>query len=296
MGKAETNIPIYSIDRFNPRPDSPQAYQVQYFNRNRNFQVSYPHRHDDFYEILHIAQGSGSYTIDGQTYAMAPGMIFFVSPGQIHELSLSPDVQGHIFLFTSFFYHFNKSDPFKLFELPFFYNIQGKASPLQLANQAQSLLFSEYFQKAIEEASNPGPDTDDLLRALLDLILIEAKRLYVKDRADLMPQKNLLLVKRFKQLIEQHAAENWSISQYAKQLGISANHLSETVKANTGRTSSQLIDDRMLLEIKRLLKHSKLSVSEIAYQLHFNDQSYFTKYFKKLEGVTPKEWRAQQGA
>jgi AraC family transcriptional regulator, transcriptional activator of pobA len=67
----------------------------------------------------------------------------------------------------------------------------------------------------------------------------------------------------------------------------------ETVKSLTGRTSSDLINDRMILEIKRMLVHSELTVSEIAYQLHFADQSYFSKYFKKLTQLSPLEFRAK---
>ena len=103
--------------------------------------------------------------------------------------------------------------------------------------------------------------------------------------------KSRILVKRFKQLIEIHGHENLAVKEYAFQLGVSPNHLSETVKLTTGRTSTDLINDRMIMEIKELLIHTSLTVSEIAYKLNFSDQSYFSKYFKKLTDKSPIEFR-----
>ena len=67
--------------------------------------------------------------------------------------------------------------------------------------------------------------------------------------------------------------------------------MSETVKMITGRTSTDLINDRMMMEIKRMLVHTELTVSEIAYRLNFADQSYFSKYFKKLSQQSPLEFK-----
>jgi AraC family transcriptional regulator, transcriptional activator of pobA len=286
-------IPSYGIDRFNPKPEQPQQYQVRYFTAQRSFSVAYPHRHHDFYEILHITQGTGTYIIDGQPYSIEPNTVFFVSPGQIHELSLSPNVQGHIFLFSSYFYHYNKTDAYKLFELPFFYNLQGSAAPLKLHSNTQVEAITGIFKQAIQEATSPQPDTPDVLRALLDLLLIQAKRLYTSVLPASQSSKSHILVKRFKQLLELHGTQNLGIAQYAQLLGITPNHLAETVKNTTGHTCSQLLYDRTILEIKRLLLHSNLSVSQIAFELNFADQSYFSKYFKKKEGLSPKEWRNQ---
>lgn len=291
MKNKKLEIPVYSIDKFNLKPETPIQFQVENFHIHRNFKVSYPHRHDDFYEILYLTKGNGSYTIDSKKYEIKPNSIFFVSPGQIHELDLSADIKGYIFLFTSYFYHFNKSNPYKLFELPFFYNLNSQTPPLFLEIAEKQENFSNLFKKAIYENLENLADCEEVIRAILDLILIECKRLYPAENEIDKTQKGKILVKRFKKLIEEKCIENLSIKQYAGLLQISPNYLSETVKATTGRTSTDLINDRMLLEIKQMLSHTDKIISEIAYQLNFADQSYFSKYFKKLAGVSPGEWR-----
>ncbi|MEA5460153.1 AraC family transcriptional regulator [Arcicella sp. LKC2W] len=285
------SIPVYSIDKFNSKTENTIQFQIEPFDIHRNFKVTYPHRHDDFYEILFITQGEGVYTIDMQDYVIKPYTIFFVSPGQIHELVLSEDVQGFIFLFTSSFYHFNKTDPYKLFELPFFYNLAQETPPLYLENEAERQNFIDLFKKAIQENYLKLADNEEVIRALLDLVLIQSKRIYPVHVTEESTNKGRILVKRFKQLIEEKCQENLSVKEYAELLKITSNHLSETVKNITGRTSTDLINDRMIMEIKRLLTHTDLGVSQIAYQLNFADQSYFSKYFKKLTNQTPVEFR-----
>lgn len=285
------DIPVYSIDRFNRQAEKAIQYQAELFDINRNFKVSYPHRHDDFYEILFLTQGEGIHTIDFQQYAIRPNTIFFLSPGQIHELALSEDVQGYIILFTSSFYHFNKTDPHKLFELPFFYNLSQETPPIYLDNAECIQTLTNLFREAISENKQYLSDKDEAIRALLDLILIQCKRIYPLSQQDEKTNKGKIIVKRFKQLIEEKCKENLSVKDYANLLAISPNYLSETVKSVTGRTSTDLINDRMILEIKRLLKHTDMGISEIAYSLNFADQSYFSKYFKKLTGLSPLEFR-----
>ncbi len=284
------DIPVYSIDKFNNKAEQKIQFQVELFDSNRNFKVSYPHRHDDFYELLFITQGQGTHTIDFKQYAVQPFDIFFLSPGQIHELSLSNDIQGYIFLFSSSFYHFNKTDSYKLFELPFFYNLSQKTPPLSL-DDAQKQVFISLFEQAVSENKQQLPDSEEVIRALLDIILIQCKRIYPVNTPNDISNKGRVLVKRFKQLIETKCQENLSVKAYASLLAITPNHLSETVKAVTGRNPTDFINDRMILEIKRYLAHTELSVSEIAFQLNFADQSYFSKYFKKLSQQSPLEFR-----
>lgn len=293
MQNKKLEIPVYGLDSFAKNERNTVSFQVNVFDVNRNFKVEYPHRHHDFYEVLFLTNGTGVHTIDFQDYEIKANSIFFLSPGQIHDLQLSSDVEGYIFLFSSAFYHFNKTDPFKLFELPFFYNLGKENPPIYLEKESDKTTITDYFQKSITESKQNLAESEEVIRALLDLLLIHCKRIYPIQNQQDSNVKGKILVKRFKQIIEQKCRENLSIKQYSELLKITPNHLSETVKTVTGRTSTDLINDRMLLEIKRMLTHTSLTISEIAYQLNFSDQSYFSKYFKKLVAMSPGEWRGK---
>lgn len=286
------SIPLYGIDRFKKKVDHRNQYQIEVFVKNRNFNVVYPHRHD-FYEILLITNGSGTHTIDFQTFEIKPPCVFFLSPGQIHSLDLSDDIDGFVFLFTSEFYLLDKQDKNKLLELPFFYSLNNENPPLHIPQGDNHQLLMDLFKRACNEYQESTPDSEEMTRSLLDIILVICKRLYPLHVPEEKKRTGRLLVKRFKQLIEENYQDGGSVKDYAALLAVTPNHLNETVKHLTGRTATDLIRDKVLLEVKRLLLHTELSVSEIAMKLNFVDQSYFSKYFKKHLHMSPIDFRRE---
>lgn len=291
MKSPTPHIPIYSLQSFSAPDSASRSFQVEQFDANRHFAVSYPHRHD-FFEVLYLHKGSGFHVIDSNKYEIKPPCIFFMSPGQAHKLELSNDIEGYIYIFTSDFYLINQSNQNRLLEFPFFFTIQQNNPPLQLTQAGDCAFLENLFTQAIKEASR-GEYSVELLRSLLDLILVYAASLYKVDEHMLVKGKGHLLVKRFYQLIEENYQNNISVNDYASLLAITPNHLTQTVKQLSGKTSNEIIQEKQLLEIKRLLIHTNMGVSEIANQLNFADQSYFTKFFKKLTGQTPLHFRSE---
>ncbi|UXP31667.1 AraC family transcriptional regulator [Reichenbachiella agarivorans] len=286
----QRGIPIYSLDKFKPVAGSTLPFQVEVFDANRHFEVQYPHRHD-FFEVLFLTQGSGIHVIDSNEYEIKPPCVFFLSPGQTHKLELSRDIAGFIFLFTAEFYLLDRSNKNKLLEFPFFFNLKQENPPLRLTRPSDTAFLEGLFRQGSvvmkEERSQ------EFANSLLDLILNTCERLYPKDQRAIEKGKGHLMVKRFRELIEEKYLSNLSIKAYAELLCVTENHLTHTVKELTGKTSKELIIDKQVLEIKRLLKHSDLSVTEISMQLRFADQSYFSKFFKKHTGLTPNAYREQ---
>ncbi|MGZ5255975.1 MAG: helix-turn-helix domain-containing protein [Flavitalea sp.] len=99
------------------------------------------------------------------------------------------------------------------------------------------------------------------------------------------------LVKNFTQMVQKQFKSQRNVNFYSKQLNITAKYLTETVKEITGKTASEIIDDFVILEAKLLLDNPTSSIAEIADELHFSDQSFFGKYFKRHTGQSPKEYR-----
>ena len=286
-------LPVYSLQSFSSPERKSEQFQVEVFDANRHFSVTYPHRHD-FFEVLFLRKGSGLHVIDGNKYEIKPPCVFFMSPGQAHKLELSHDIEGFIFIFTSDFYLLNRGNQDSLIEFPFFYTINQDNPPLLLQKVSDIAFLETLFRQGITEIKDVTESTPELLRSILDLILTTCAARYQMNKELLHTGKGQILVKKFFHLIEEHNQKNLLLSDYALMIGVTPNHLTQIVKVLTGKTSSQIIKAKQLLEIKRLLAHTTFSVSEIANQLNFEDQSYFTKFFKRETGLTPIQYRNER--
>ncbi len=292
MKSKSEHIPVYSLQSFSSPERGSQQFQVETFDTNRHFSVKYPHRHD-FFEVLFLTKGSGFHVIDGNKYEIKPTCIFFMSPGQAHKIEFSNDIEGYIFIFTAEFYLINQTNQNRLIEFPFFFTIRQDNPPLLLTEKEDILFLRSLFEKGISEIKKDVPHSIELLRSVLDLILTSSSILYKTDENTLNKGKGHIVVKSFFQLIEENYLNNLSVTEYADKLAITANHLTQTVNQLTGKTSSQIIKSKQILEIKRLLVHTNLSVTEIATRLNFADQSYFAKFFKREAGVSPLQYRTK---
>lgn len=102
------------------------------------------------------------------------------------------------------------------------------------------------------------------------------------------------LVDDFNDLVNLHYKELKTTSKYAEKLNINPSYLNTLVKEILDITAGQVIKNRIILEAERLLLHTSLSIIEISYELGFNDNSHFGKYFKSVRGVSPNNFRIDQ--
>jgi len=293
MKSKSENIPVYSLHNFSSHGRISQQFQVEVFDANRHFSVKYPHRHD-FFEVLYLSKGTGFHVIDGNKYNIQPPCVFFMSPGQAHKIEFSSDIEGYIFIFTAEFYLINQTNQNRLIDFPFFFTIRQENRPLVFESKEDVIFLETLFRKGIAEIEKGDDYSIDLLRSVLDLILTSCAILYKTDENLLSKGRGHIVVKKFFQLVEENYQFNLPVNEYAGKLAITPNHLTQTVNQLTGKTSSQIIKAKQVLEIKRLLVHTNLSVTEIATQLNFPDQSYFTKFFKRETGISPLQYRAKQ--
>ncbi len=289
---ADNSLPVYSLQNFSSEANSYRQFQVEIFDTNRHFTVKYPHRHD-FFEVLYLAQGSGFHVIDGNKYEIEPPCIFFMSPGQAHKFEFSYDIEGYIFIFASDFYLINQRNPNRLIEFPFFFTIRQDNPPLLLKKTNDVYFIESLFKKGVNETDKTKNISIELLRSLLDLILTFCSTLYPPE-ATRWKEKGHVVVKKFFQVVEENFHKNLSVAEYASMMALTPNHLTQTVSRVTGKTSSQIIKAKQILEIKRLLVHTNLNISEIANCMNFPDQSYFAKFFKREEGISPLQFRRKK--
>ena len=126
----------------------------------------------------------------------------------------------------------------------------------------------------------------------MQALLIYLSRIYERQYEDSIPAPNVQLLTRFQGCIEAGYKELHDVGAYAKLLNMSASHLNNLVREQSGRSAMEHIHERLVLESKRLLFNTSLSVKEIAFELGFKDDSYFNRFFKRYENATPTAYRA----
>lgn len=254
-------------------------------------QSANPHRHD-FYEILYVTEGAGTHFIDFNAYPIEPNTFYFISPGQVHYWETTVPLEGEILVFTEDFLLLAPADYMVLSELSFFHTIEG--SPILKLNESDHVQMASLYRVIAEEFNVFDFRASSVLRAYLHILLVQIQRICATQETEAGMKRDKIaqkLTRQFKQLITNQSVIGQSVQAYAGKLGVSVNHLNKTVKATTGYTPGQLIRQEIILEAKRLFRHTDLTATEVGFRLGFEDSSYFGRFFKREVGVTPGRFR-----
>lgn len=247
-----------------------------------------PHKHN-FYLAVLFTHGSGIHEIDFKQYDVFPGTIFFLNPGQIHHWELSEDIKGFIFFHTQSFYdlHFSQS---RVNSFPFFSSVQN--SPMLKLNKGHLAYFTSLFEQIYTENQSTEVLKMDKTIALINLLYIESTRQYLQmNESEVIIQSAYSVrFQELEQLIEKNYKIEKSPAQYADWLNISAKHLNRITQNTVGKTTTDIILERVFLEAKRELISHKYTFNEIATNLGYADYAYFSRLFKKKNEETPSQF------
>lgn len=247
-----------------------------------------PHFHDFFQ--LFLIRGPAKLMHDFSDYDVTGVNLFFLSPGQVHTIyPRDPGMHGTVSSFTQAFFDHHAPPPSMLFELPFFFS--AGVAPWFQVKETEAARIITLFADLQREYDRDQSEVLEVLRCLLRIIFVEASRLYAAHHPVNETSRSALLVRQFQLAVEHHFREWQALAPYAKHLGVTVNHLNDVIHDETGHSAGEIIRQRRLLDAKRLLLHSDLSVSEIGYQTGFQDPSYFSRFFRREAGQTPAEFR-----
>lgn len=286
---AKASIPVYDICTIDQKAQKDLLIEQFGAYLEKHYQhLHRPHRHS-FYHLVLFTQGKGSHTIDFEKFPVKPYQIYFMIPGQVHSWHFDGEVDGYIVhfnevLFTTFLQNSHYLDRFYFF--------QGNAEDgiCQLPTSVQSQV-SSLFETMLEEVGESKEQNLDIIRLKLLELFITVDRSCISRKGKNVPQQKLTLLRSFQNLIDKHFRTIKLPKEYADLLYVTPNHLNALCQDLVGKTAGDLIRDRVLLEAKRLLTNVDMTVTEIAYDLNFQDNSYFNRFFKKNVGVTPDEFR-----
>jgi AraC-like DNA-binding protein len=239
-----------------------------------------PHTHDH-YMIIFLRGGSSVHSIDFIEYNIEAPALIFIAAGQVHNHISSECSNVYTISFTSDFI-LSSSSTFlaHLFDTTV---VRLNGAELNLLLPFADLLFKEYTS-----ATQNQRVLGNLLMAFLEKCEYELHKYHSHDKEH---YNNLF--QNFMRLVNEHYTTKFKVSDYASLLYITPGHLNDVIKEVTGKNAKQFIDDRRVLEAKRLLYWTERSVKEIAWDLGFDDAAYFTRFFKKQTGELPTSFKRQ---
>ena len=263
----------------------------------RNDHLTLPDTHDDpahrhnFHEIIFVLKGYGRHTIDGQAADLLPHSVSLIAKGQVHRVEYSDGLAIYLIRFTDDFLPAEVVSPTWDYHGMLFNHV-GLNQTLQLLPadaedviRCLNLLEHEY-------ALDTAFQRYTTLRHLLAVLVIRLGRVVESTLCPTAAGRAAITVyQAFMPLLEQHFADRHDVQYYADALRMSPANLSRQLQALLGKTTKQLIDERIVLEASRLLQYTPQSIGEIAYALGYSDQFHLSKTFKRLTGVAPQEYR-----
>lgn len=241
------------------------------------------HRHDHFF-ILTLEKGAGSHSVDFTHIPLSNHSLFFIRPGQVHELVLKAKSTGYLLKFKpglhttqdkTFSQMLRKASRINHYEL----TATGFKKVLPLL----SAIYQEYT------ARQEGYEV--VIKSNLSILFIELTRQNNRDvgeNGNVYAQERL---EKLQDLLEAHIATHKQVAQYADMLNLSAYQLNAITKSTLGKTCSDLINEQIILESKRHLLATSDQVSQVADDLGYEDTSYFIRFFKKHTGYSPEAFR-----
>ncbi|MXN89729.1 helix-turn-helix domain-containing protein [Flavobacterium sp. Sd200] len=237
----------------------------------------------DFFEIVWLKNEEPLHGISDPAYGIKGDWIYLIPPYRVHQLNKA-DKNGELISFKRSM--LEEEDKDFLLDLFRIFNVQGEFSCIRLDETAAKGLGDIY--RIMEEEYNSG-NNFSMLQALLKVFLL--KLITVKEHEFSSHDVHQKRVYEFLMLLESNFLTVTNIDFYAGKLGISSKRLNQILREKLDKTGTQIIHDRIILEAKRKIIHSDVTIKEIAYDLGFTDRPYFSRFFKKQTGETPEEFQ-----
>jgi|GEM_PF-1357563 AraC-like DNA-binding protein len=251
-----------------------------------------PHRHN-YHQVIWFPKANGIQCIDDVCFQMTGNDLFLLAEGQMHYFKNVEEMEGYILMFKDIFWE----EPLKsifYFKTSLFNNLMVNAH-LQLSgtNADEITALMEIILK--ERKSDDYPGKIELIMSYLRILLIRISNFQLRGAIP-VPHGNesdYLIFQQFIELLEKEYTEHRDVLFYTENLNITNRKLADICLKYNSRNPKNLIENRILIAAKRYLQFDSLVIKEIAEALNFSDQFQFSKFFKKLTGISPLEYRNQ---
>ena len=240
-----------------------------------------PHKHNNYFEIIYLSEGSGHHYIDSRKYEVDPPVMYFIRREQVHYWELDSEPDGFAVIIRKSFIETSLDD-----ELKSLFTKISRQNSLSVKNNA---VIHKILEILTEESKTEGKYTFHILEGLLKALLAKVLEVAqpVINKSEMKPD----LYQSYLALLSGAPIVKNTVHYYAELLNTSPQNLNAACRKATDLAAADVLEEFIISEAKRLLHYTNNTVSQIAFSLDFRDASHFVKYFKRLSGQTPQVFR-----
>lgn len=274
---------LYGESQDWPTPDLLHCETISSRSSEHQWEIK-PHRHADLCQLLFVFKGQAELEIEGQRTRLDEPAVQILPPLSVHGFRFSEDVQGYVVtLAAPLVTHLQG-------QLGHSVNILAQAEAYPAGENADYL--NSLFSALQAEYVGHQPAREMLMHALVSVIMVWVSRQVMSRRTSTQrPQRAREYLNGFIQLVEETYRQHVKVEDLAHRLGISVSHLNGTCRELAGQPALQIMHERQLLEAKRLLTYTGMTIYEISELLGFSDPTNFTRLFRRRVGISPKAFR-----
>ncbi len=270
------------------------AFKVFNFDDNSHFDHI---QRLNYYSLIWIQQGKGKVKVDFTEYNFGVNTLFAFTPYQPFMIREDENISGLVLNFHPDFFCIHKHHKEVACNGILFNNIYDP--PFVLVDETAETTFEMLVDQIRSEMQNPALAQYELLVSYLKIFLITSSRLKVQQQTEKTPFKTTFkepfILQDLKDKIEANFKTKHSAGEYAELLNISPKALAKITKTHFNKTLTDLISERIIIEAKRELYLTNKAVKEIAYELGYDDEHYFSRFFKNNADVSPQMYRNTVG-
>ena len=240
------------------------------------------------YILLYCSSGQVNLQVDGKALTLHPGEVVTITSGQIHHYTTGENTTGYVLEFSLDFFCKDDKDIELIFHNGLFCHFDQNeviAVDAPLVEGQLALIYEELIDRPYQYLIS--------VHSRITLLLVAINRAKVQ-RGDEIWKPDALFLK-FLEAVRHNFAHNYPVSKFAEMLGATEIKLNELARLHAGKTAQHVVYGLITSEAKRLLIYSDISIKEAAYTLGFNDPYYFSNFFKKQTGMSPKAFKEQYG-
>lgn len=248
-----------------------------------------PHRHDNLFQILCLFDGSLDVQLDEETHTLTGAWAITIPQGIVHGVQIKPDAKGIVLSLAALLL----ADENYRQSRHFFNELISSAQIVEF--QRQNVFFDQlrhYLNLIVGEFRQAETGHELMLEWLVRMTLMTIKRQFDHKQfqaSSSRPSSNMLT--DFRTLLENKYRKQWRVQQYAAALHTSVSSLNRLCNECVGITAKSIIQNRVLLEAKRKLIYTQYALDQIGYTLGFKDPAYFSRFFKREQGIAPSTYR-----